>query len=155
MSYPTDPKSIAVRDRVITVLRAIVQGNDYFFTSVVFDNWKHFKEILEFPSYEVYFGPSQPLQHLSGGVAQETFTLIVHGRIQSDDPPGDVRRAIQDVRRALLADRINGAAGALSSLLLTMFVGASQTDNGEEAEKGFGWFNQEFICTMYGAVEDL
>ena len=157
MSYPIDPKSIQVRDRVVEVLGDIVEGDDFFKTpGAVCDNWKHWKEVDTFPTYEVWFGPGEPLLNRAGLMAEETFTFIVHGRIRNDeDAPGEVRKCIRDVRKALMDDRVSGVSDSLGELCLMLKIGRTETDNGQESASGFGWFNQEFLCTVSGAIEDL
>jgi hypothetical protein len=152
MSYPTDPKSITVRDQIVSVLRDIVAGEDFFFTPAVFDNWKHWKEIESFPSYEVYFGDGQELVPNQGLQYEETFTLIVHGRVKTDDPSGDIRKCLRDVRKAIMTD---AASGTLGTLTLLVKPGASRTDHGQEAGIGSGWFEQDFQVTINGNLENL
>jgi hypothetical protein len=154
MSYPTDPKSVLVRERVLALLRDIVAGDDFYFTpGYVWDNYKAWNEIDADYSLEVYFGEGGEPTPYAGLQMEEPFILIVHGRIgKSEDPPGDVRKAMRDVRKAIMDD---AAGGTLASLAARVKLGASRTDGGQEASLGSGWFEQEFSITILGNIKDL
>jgi len=157
MSYPTDPKSITVRARIIDVLRDIVSGDDFFFTpGVIYDNFKNWKEREAYPAYSVFFGPGGEWKEYLGLQAAETFTLIVHGDFKDDeDAPATVRKGIRDVRKALMDDMAQGGDGSLGTLCDRVTLGATSTDNGTGAMIGVGWFDQEFQITISGQIEDL
>ena len=151
MSYPTDPLSVQVRARVLTVLDNIVAEDGYFSTpGVVYDNYKNWKEREAFPSYEVIFGAGGSWEEQMGDYASETFTLVVHGSIAADeDPPSMIRKLIRDVRKAVLND------ATLLALVSRITLGETRTDNGAGALVGGGWFDQDFLCTIHGQIEEL
>lgn len=151
MSYPTDPLSVQVRDRFVAALQDIVAGDDYFFTAdVVYDNYKNWKERQGDRAYEVWFGSGGTWEEFIGDQAAETFTVIVHGSTQNDEnAPRTVRCLIRDVRKAILDD------AELSELCSRVTLGETRTDNGAGAMVGSGWFDQEFFCTISGAIDEL
>jgi hypothetical protein len=157
MSYPADPKSIQVRDRVLVLLHAIVEGDSYFMTpGVVYDNFKNWKEREAYPSYCVFFGEGGEWAEHQGLQAAETFILIVHGDFQDDDAPAAVRKGVRDVRKAIMDDAAGGGvATSLQVLCAHVTLGKLTTDNGTEAMVGSGYFDQEFSITILGKIEDL
>lgn len=154
MSYPTDPKSVRVRERIIAVLRDIVEGDDYFYTpGVVYDNYKNWKEREAFPAYQVYFGSGGEWKSYGGLSAEETFSVIVYGEFKErDEAPRAVRCGLRDVRKAVMDD---AAATSLDGTALRVTLGLAETDEGKGALVGSGWFTQEFLITIAGAIEDL
>jgi len=158
MSYPTDPKSVLVRERIIAVLRDIVGGSDFFYTpGVVYDNYVNWKAREAFPAYQVYFGAGGEWKEHAGLQAEETFSVLVHGEFKErDDSPVAVRRGIRDVRKAIMDDSASGGtADSLQALCARVTLGGTETDNGQGALVGSGWFTQEFLVTISGAIQDL
>lgn len=153
MSYPTDTKSILVRERVLAVLHGIIAGADFFFTpGVVYDNYKNWIEREAFPSYEVYFGAGGNWTMYAGLMGEETFTLAVRGQVKDDDPASAVRKALRDIRKAIMDD---AAATSLDGNALKVSIGSTTTDDGQESSLGSAWFIQEFAITISGEIEDL
>jgi len=157
MSYPTDPKSVRVRDRVIAVLKDIVEGDDFFFTpGAVYENRTTWKEVESYPAYIVWFGSGGEWKEYQGLQAAETFTLVVHGEFKdADDAPASVRKGIRDVRKALMDDMATGGEDSLAELVDHLTLGATSTDNGTGTMIGVGYFDQEFLVTISGKIEDL
>lgn len=167
MSYPENPKSILVRNRIVAVLRDIAAGDDFFYTpGIVYDNFKSWKEREAFPAYMVFFGAGGEWQEYQGLQAAETFTVIVHGDFKDDDAPTAVRRGIRDVRKAIMDDMTQLSTvesdgdddeddWALGRLCDRLTLGPTETDNGAGAQVGVGWFNQEFKVTISGYIENL
>jgi hypothetical protein len=151
MSYPEDTKSILVRNRVLEALREIAAGEDYFYTpGVVYDNFKNWSERQAYPSYCVFFGDGGEWEEMLGDLAAEKFTIIVHGEFKDDeDAPATGRKGVRDVRKAVLND------ATLMAIANRVTLGRLTTDNGAGAMIGSGWFDQEFICTVSGAIDEL
>jgi hypothetical protein len=154
MSYPADTKSILVRERVLEILHNIVEGDSYFLTpGYVWDNYKAWNDIQTDYALEVFFGDGGEPIPQNGLQMEEPFTLIVHGRIShSDDPPGDIRKALRDVRVAILTD---AAGGTLAVYAARVKLGATRTDGGQEASQGSGYFEQDFEISVSGLIETL
>jgi len=157
MSYPAETKSIRVRNRFIELLNRIVKGEEFFSTTgVVYDRWKNWKQRDDYPAYSVFFGPTKEWQEMAGMMAMETLILIVKGAIRNEeDAPAQVRRCLRDVRKAVMDDMISGGAGSLQELCKHLTIGSAATDNGDYASEGYGYFDQEFEVTIYGAIEEL
>lgn len=155
---PTDPKRLQIRDRIIDVLEAIVEGADYFFTPV-----KVFMvDVLEvqcpgYPCYSVHPDSGGSMAEEGDSNFAETFFLNVKGLVKDlEDPGAAVLKASRDVRKAIDADFASGAAGSLGTLVKGLrFTEPPVTDNGFFSAQGLGFFEQRVEITACGSYADL
>jgi len=169
MAYPAEStKSVEVRDRIIAILKEIVAGTNFYYTpGVVYDNFKNWKEREAYPAYAVFYGAGGEWTQYAGLNVSETIVVIVHGDFSdSEDAPKAVRLGLRDVRKRIMDDAIglNDGTGdgdgdeddlTLNQVALRVTLGAVTTDNGTEAMAGSGYFDQEFLITINGAIGDL
>ena len=147
MSQPSDPKRIVIRDRVITVLKAITKGSDYFYEPFeVTKRFIHWREAKGYPTYMVHSDSGGENITLSNHQFDSTFYLSVKGVFNGDidDPQIAVFRGHKDIRKAIDYDSHSGGAGSLLALgVLVKFEEQPITDNGYASLEGpFSFFDQ-------------
>lgn len=149
---PTKPLRLQVIDRIIAVLQAIAQGDDYWTTTgQVTRRWIPPNQAIAFPVYGVHAGEGQAPEE-DAGEYREEFAVVVEGVIKSAaDTVTEMEHALADVRKAVDKDARDGAtAGALGTLTVFARVGRSWTDEGENVASGLGYFWQEFLVQIAG-----
>lgn len=157
---PTDPKRLQVLDRFVTVLRAIVAGDLYFFkpAEVVKGSILLGIEAKGYPTYMVNAGsPGEDIEHFVDQQFEETFYPEVEGIAYSDkDIVGMIEKCIRDVRVAIETDAASGQPGTLGATSLTKIKGPPDIELGAMANQptsivgGFGWFTQRFSVRIEG-----
>ena len=159
MSQPSDPKRIVIRDRTITVLKAITKGSDYFYEPFdVTKRFIHWREAKGFPTYMVHFDSGGENVTLSSHQFDSAFYLSIKGIVRGDaeDPQTALIRANRDIQKAIDYDSHSGGAGSLVELgVLVKFEEQPITDNGYLAVEGFGFFDQRVrfqLISEYGTI---
>lgn len=154
---PNDPKRLKIVDRLVTVLKTIVAGNNYFFTP--YEIAKGFiSSPTGFPVYMV-------LSETGGGMTEEldqqweeTFYVSIRGVVQStSDVVTPMERAIRDVRKAINDDfKPEAGAGSLITLASSIKIdGPPDIDYGFEGTHFFGYFSQRIKIQIFGEIGEI
>lgn len=159
MAYPEDPRRFVVLDRVITVLKLIRAGDDYFYTPYeVTKRFIHWAEIKGSPTYMVHLASGGVLTHQMDHTSDETFYLSVKGIVQGfDDIPEKIIKSNRDIRNAINADSLNrdDGLGSMSCVVQVLIDEPPETDNGYLALEGYGFFDQLVRCHITGEIGEL
>jgi len=160
MPPSANPLRLQVIDRIVTVLSAITTGSDYFFTpGQVAKRFMHSDEVQAYPCYMVMAGDkggaitSQGLPYHH----DEIFTVSIKGVISDDaDTVTKCEQALRDIRKAIHADSISGAAGSLGVIAVSVWiVEGPDMDDGFLSLQGFGYFDQKVQVTINGEFGEL
>ena len=157
---PSAPARETIRDRVITILQAIVTGDNYFYTPYeVTQRFIHWKEANGFPIYMVTPDSGGFYKTLSNHMIDAKFYLSIKGIVEEnvDDPGTALFRAHTDIQKAINYDSHSGGSGSFLELgVIVSFEEPPITDNGYLAtEGGFGFFDQRVgfqLITSFGAL---
>lgn len=162
MSYPTDPKTLQVLDRVLLVLREIVRGDDYFVTpGDVIKGFAHYSTLTRFPAYMVAFeGASERPVPIGDNLYHETIAVSIKGWVDPELGECVTRllKCVRDVQRAVNEDTRPGAGPlSLGVLCCQCDVDTVETDNGFLAveQRGFGYFDQRVVAVVEGDWGEL
>ncbi|MFA5284160.1 MAG: hypothetical protein WC347_01055 [Smithellaceae bacterium] len=145
---------LKVRERIVTVLKAITTGTDYW--KAPYEVTKRFVGWMEakgFPTYMVFVGTGGNTD-LAGAPDEyeEEFNVTIKGVVQdNEDPTAAIEHCIQDIRKAINVDSKSGIAGSLGVLAdQTIQVDGIETDNGYLSGEGFGFFDFPFRVKIHG-----
>jgi hypothetical protein len=138
MMMPEDGKRLKVIDRIVTVIRQIKAGSDFFYTPyAVVRRWLEPEECKGFPTYGVFTdsGGRTELQAITGtpNLFDEIFYINIKGYVRdTEDTVSKLERALRDVRKAINEDAEDTATtGSLGQLCDECFIEDSpETDNG-------------------------
>jgi len=158
MAQPNDPISLKVLNRIVTVLRAITAGANYFYTPYqVSKRFVHWGEADGFPVYMVFRDSGGRIETSGTDLYDEDMTITIKGIIQDEeDTVTKMERAIRDVRKAINDDAKSGAAGSLGVLAVeTRIEEAPETDNGYLSLEGYGYFDQKIRVKTCGDYDEL
>jgi flagellin-specific chaperone FliS len=159
MSQPTLPKRLQVIERIITVLKAISAGSDYFYSAYeVNRQFKHWDEINGSPTYSVHSDSGGEIAANINHFYDETFYVVVKGVIDNmDDPVGTLEKSIRDVQKAINTDSYNRADSNSLSFIAThvKFADPPETDNGNLSIIGKAYFEQRIQITISGNFGEL
>ena len=161
MSYPADPKTLQVLDRVVVVLQEIVAGDDYFYTpGGVIKGIVAYDTITSFPGDMVYLGSEHqaPEYHLDGTVLKFP-TVQIEGYVDATGEEDTITRLIKhlaDVQRAVNEDSKSGAGpDSLGVIADYARVGIAETDDGMLAGEGRAGFKLSIQCCVSGEWGEL
>ena len=155
----TNPLRLQVIDRIVTVLAAITTGSSYWYTpKKVSKGLLNDNQIPGYPCYMVTDGekggPIKPVglpyHH------DEIFNVSIHSIIKSSSDTVSMNiKALADVRKAIHADSISGAAGSLGVIAVSVwFVEGPDMDDGVLL-KNYGYFVQNVQVTINGEFGEL
>jgi len=156
MSFPSaEPKRLQVIERVVEVLKAMRQGDGYWYTAAeVVKLVLHEREILAFPFYMVWYesNPGPPKSDMNHRFSED---MAINVTGACDTEAGDVttklERCVRDIRTAIKADEANTAAGSLGALGVIVKVDSLEFDHNEK----FGGFHQRFLAQIRGDWRSL
>jgi len=152
-----DPIRLQVIDRIVTVLRDIQEGDNYFHSPRQVE--KGF--VAEPQGYPIYMVRSESGGDIEmHGDAQfaETFYVSINGRMQEiGDVVSPMERCLRDVRKAIDADfRAGGAADSLIGLATTVqFDTPPDITYDVDATGPFAEFSQRVRITIFGEFGEL
>lgn len=158
---PTDPLSLQIIERIITVLEAIVAGVDFNYTpySVAkkFVHWEEASVKANRPLYMVFRDSGGSIVFAGTDLYDETWYVSIKGYVKhNSDTVTPLERAIQDIQKAINNDSKSGAAGSLGALgVQTIFEEPANTDNGYLSSQGFGFFDQRLKIITSGDFGEL
>lgn len=158
MALPSaDPKRLQVIDRVVSVLKSISAGADYFYTPM--EVCKGFKAALRgYPAYLVLSASGgEIMQHLDQQL-DEAFYVEIRGAVQDvGDVVTPLERALRDVRKALNDDfKPEAGAGSLITLATSMMIDTPpEIDYEFEGQGFFGYFVQRIRFQVSGEFGEI
>jgi len=159
MAPATNPKRLQVIDRIVTVLKAIVTGDNYFYTPYdVTKRFVHWAEAKGFPLYMVHSASGGTIVYAGEQQYDESFYVSVKGIVQDqNDTISKLEKAIRDIRKAINDDSESTAAGSLGTLCVQVRIDEPpETDNGYlQLEGGFGFFDQRIHIQITGEYGEL
>ena len=156
MSFPaSDPKRLLVIDRVVAVLKAMKQGEGYWYAAAeVVKQVVHERQVTEFPFYMVEYesSPGPPKSGINHQFTED-LAIIIKGACdpENGDTTAKLERCIRDVRTAIDADASSGVAGSLGALGVIVTVDALEIEHDER----YGVFNQRFVAHIRGDWRNL
>lgn len=152
MGTPAKPLRLQIADRIVDVLKAITEGEDYFKTPGMIVR-RHIgdRETVAYPVYAVFIADGEAPEEINGEYT-ETFEVSVSGIVQSHtDLVEEMEHAIADIRKAIDADARDGStSGALGTLAIYVRLGKSTTGTGENLPLGLEYFEQRFTVQVAG-----
>lgn len=155
MSYPTNPSSLTVLDRVVTVLKNIVAGDTYCYTmgENVVRGLRGFNETTGFPFDMVYFGSDhKPPEYVPDHGVFRYPTIVVAAYV--DEEGGEaitkLSKHLRDVQLAIETDLRSSDTGSLGQLVGWGHLGSVITDEGELAYEGLAGFRVELNVCLTG-----
>lgn len=152
---PSEPLRLTILKRFETVLKAIVAGDDFFFTPHKVSKHPIEYELAKYgPLYQVYSGDEAgPVDYTVGHLTRdETFYVNIQGIVHDRaDLTTKLERALCDIRKALDEDAISSTAGTLGQLTdyAKMDESAMMAYFSDE-EDDFALFNQKWIIHITG-----
>jgi len=165
MPPAANPLRLQVRDRIITVLKAIVTGSDFFYTpAYVETRFVHWTEARGFPTYSVFpdSGGSLELAGAAGpeSIYDEIYYLNAKIIVQDNVDAGAVlEKCLRDVRKAINDDSISASAGSLrnmSGVVEIRIEDGVETDNGYlSIDGGFAFAEQRIRVRISGKYGEL
>jgi len=158
---PTAPLSLRIIERIITVLKAIVAGDDYFYTPYAvekkFVHWEEASVKADKPLYMVFRDSGGRTEFAGTDLYDEHWFINIKGYVKhNSDTVTPLERAIRDIQKAINDDSKSGAAGSLGALgVQTTFEEPPTTDNGYLSSQGFGYFEQRVKVISTGDFGEL
>jgi hypothetical protein len=158
---PADPKSLQVVDRIVSVLKNVVAGADYFYTlgDNVIRGTQSFREITSFPYDLVYLASdSQEPEHQLDGTVIKYLSIRVDGYVDGgveDDSIAMLIKHLRDVERAINEDSKSTAVGSLGQIADYAHVGQAITDEGMMAGDGLAGFSLSVLVAISGEWGEL
>lgn len=159
----TDPLSLRIIDRVIVVLKSIVEGDDYFYTvgERAVKGIRPAGEATGFPFDMVDIGADhRKPEYQPDSIVYRFPTVIIAAYVDKED--GDLvtklTRHLADVERAIEADLKSTETGSLGQLVGIGgwgHLGAVITDEGELGLDGCAGFRQDLELCIGGQWGDL
>lgn len=158
---PTDPKPLQAMQRIVTVLRLIEAGAEYFYTPHAVDmGYNHMERAEGQPYYVVYRGdPAGSSRYAGENQWDEDFNITIEGVVHNEtDTVAALERAVADVRKAINEDSKNKVSGALGDGVLcvdTRFELPPIAELGIGADLNFGYFKlncRVIISGDYGEI---
>ncbi len=155
---PTEPLIQKIRDRIITVLKAITAGDDYFYTPFkVEEKFISHEQLKGDPTYFVFIGDAEPPEF--AGVPDDydqTFFVLVGGWVKDmSDPTKKAIRAMRDVTRAIDEDSKSASANTLGTMAHQVIPDSWDTTKGNFSILGFEWFERRFKVLVSGTFDEL
>lgn len=158
---PTNPLTQQIIERIITVLKAIVAGDNYFYTpydvAKKFVHWEEARLTPDKPHYMIFRDSGGSIEFAGTNQYDETWYINIKGYVKDNsDTVTKLERAIRDIRKAINDDSKSAAAGSLGALgIQTIFEEPPETDNGYLSVEGFGFFDQRVKIITSGDFGEL
>lgn len=147
-----DPKLLTVRDRIVTVLKAIEAGDNYHRTPYdVIARFVHWREASGYPLYMVYIESSEPPEFAGTERYDQDVIFTIKGYVKHDsDTLKEMLYSMADIRKAINIDSKSGVAGTLGTLTVQTRIQDFWTDNGYLSLEGLGFFELKIAVTVSG-----
>ncbi|MBE3131369.1 MAG: hypothetical protein IMZ54_11740 [Acidobacteria bacterium] len=163
MSWPTDPKSLQVIDRIVEVLNDIVGGGPAYFHTPggAIKGFVHYSTVTKFPYYMVAFeGASERPVPMGDNQYHQTLAVSIKGWVdlEKGESVSKLLRCIRDVQKAVNEDTKSGAgADSLGVLACQCDIDTTEADSGFLAieGRGFGYFDQRVVVVIEGDWGEL
>ena len=158
---PTDPMSLKIIDRIVTILQAIIAGDSYFFTpydvAKKFVHWEEAKVKANRPQYMIFRDSGGRTEFAGTNLYDEHWFINVKGYVKhNSDTVTPLEKAIRDIQKAINDDSKSDAAGSLGQLgIQVIFEEPPSTDNGYLSSQGFGFFEQRVKVISTGDFGEL
>lgn len=154
---PIAPLLLTVRDRIVTVLKAIVADDAYNRTPYdVIERFVHWREARGYPLFMVYIESAEPPEFAGANHYEQnvvfTIKIYVKNRI---DTGKELLLSIADCRKAINLDSKSGVAGTLGTLTTQARIADFWTDNGYLALEGFGFGELKIAIEVSGDEGEL
>jgi hypothetical protein len=154
---PEDSKRLRIIDRIVTVLRGIQEGDDYFYSP--HQVAKGFvAEPSGYPFYCIRSESGGEIEMHSDGQWRETFFVSVNGRVQeTGDVVSPLERSLRDIRKAIDTDMASGGGtGSLITLATSVVFDAPPDINYDADNVGpFAEFSQRVRITIDGEFGEI
>lgn len=154
-TYPPDPLTLQVIDRIVTVLKGIVGGADYFYTvgENVIKGAKHYQEVTSFP-FDMVSAETEDRkpEYLPDNLVRKYMAVSVKAYVDAEggEPVTKLLKHLRDVQKAINEDSRSGTAGALGAIADFTEIETVETDNGMLALEGYGYFDQRVVVCITG-----
>jgi len=158
---PTDPLTLQIIDRIITVLKAIIAGENYFYTPYAvakkFTHWQEASMTPTKPHYMVFRDSGGSIEFAGTDLYDEHWYINIKGYVKDNsDTVTKLEKAIRDIRKAINDDSKSAVAGSLGALgVQTIFEEPPTTDNGYLSSEGFGFFDMRIKVITSGDFGEL
>lgn len=155
-TYPADPKTLQVLERVVTVLKSIVGGADYFYTvgENAIKGIRLYSEITSFPYDMVYLGPEdRKPEYIPDSLIFKYITVQIEAYVDAEGGESMTKliKHLRDVTKAINDDMRPGAgAGSLGELAAHAHIGIAETDDGMLAGDGLAAFKLSIVACLSG-----
>jgi len=158
MSWPAEPKSLQVLNRIVTVLEEIGGGSpDYFYTpGEVVKGFKIHRSATKFPCYMVALEgmPERPTP-IGDNHYLETVAVSVKAWVdlEAGESVTKLLRCLRDVQKAVNEDTKSGAgATSLGAICCSCNVDTAEADSGflMLEGRGYGYFDQRIVAVVEG-----
>jgi hypothetical protein len=160
---PTDGKRLKAINRIITLLRQIKAGSDFFYTPyAVVRCWLMPEECKGFPTYGVFAGSggNTLLQAITGtpNIFDHDFFIIVRGYIHdTEDTVSKEEHSIHDIITAINEDvedmATTGSLGRICDKVL--IEDAPETDDGWGGMANIGFIEQRVHVFVSGTMNQI
>lgn len=158
---PIDPLALQIIDRIITALKAIKAGDDFFYTpydvAKKFVHWEEAKVKASRPLYMVFRDSGGSIEFAGTNLYDEHWFINVKGYVKhNSDTVTPLEKAIRDIQKAINDDSKSSDAGSLGRLgIQVIFEEPPTTDNGYLSSQGFGFFEQRVKVISTGDFGEL
>lgn len=153
MTLPADPKLLTITDRIVTVLKTIEEGDDFFYTPYdVLERFVHWNEAKGFPLYMVFPKNSEDPQFGGTDIYDQNVFYSIQGLLKA---AMSIEKSMRDIRKAINDDSKSVEAGTLGKLTVETRIGNFDTDNGYLTLEGFRWFEITVRVNVSGDEGDI
>lgn len=155
MAYTTNPKSLDIIERVVSILKDVTQGDTYFYTigEKVVKGLRGFNEATGFPFDMVSFGSDhRPPEYVPDHGVYRYPTIVVTAYVDEENGEAVTKMAkhLRDVQLAVETDLRSTAVGSLGQLVGWGHIGSVTTDEGELSFEGLAGFRMELNVCLIG-----
>jgi hypothetical protein len=155
MSTPLNPLLLRCVDRVVDVLKKIVEGDDYFYTvgEKAVKGLRGYNEAPGYPFDMVYLGADhQAPEYVPDHRVHRYPTIIVAAYVDEEggEPITKMLKHLADVQRAIETDFRSTDQASLSVLVGWGRLGMVITDEGELGLEGGAGFRLEINLCLVG-----
>lgn len=154
MSFPTaDPIRLRVLDRLVEILKAMREGDNYWFTpGAVLGQFITYQEMKASPTYMISQDSGGSIEQVQDLYIEDFYVNVKCWVMDKDDPREVLEKCLRDVRTAINADTLPTAGtGSLADLdALVFFDEPPTTDNGYLSLEGYAFFEQRIKIQVSG-----
>lgn len=158
MTVPITPPRLAAIDRIETVLKAIVEGADYWHTpGAVLRKFIFPEAATAFPTYMISTASEGTIGQTGPNEYTEEFHISIKCYVRDfENTTKWLEECIADIRKAVDRDSRSGAVGTLGQLgVETIFDTPPDTDDGYLSADGLGFFDMRVrirLAWRYGTL---